>query len=416
MNGARRTARSFLFVPANDARKIAKALNAAADALIFDLEDAVPVDGKAEARRVLERALAEADAALPVPKESAAQPVSQVFAVAPTSEESAAQPVSQVFAVAPTSEESAAQPASQVFAASPPEAAEQAEPLRCVRINGVRTPHWREDVDLCRRLGIACVMLPKAETPEQIRLVVDRWSAGFGYIVPDIAGPHHDASGQNGSDAAASDENVPDHIVPDRNNSDDVAPADVGPNRTDPAAVSPKLSLLALVETATGVENAYAIAGADPAVERLAFGAVDLALELELPSGGGEEVLAYARSRLTIASRAAGTDRRGLYGDSRRGRPSRRRAPSPNERLLGQNDRSPQARSNHRCGLAHRSRTARTRPPDRRGVRACRTGGAGGDPGGRGNGGLPGVPAGAHAAGRNCVIRPSTKKNAKSRS
>ena len=45
--------RSWLFVPADSERKIAKALDSEADALIFDLEDSVTPTQKAAARDVL---------------------------------------------------------------------------------------------------------------------------------------------------------------------------------------------------------------------------------------------------------------------------------------------------------------------------------------------------------------------------
>ena len=45
-----REPRSWLFVPADSERKIAKALDSAADALIFDLEDSVAPGEKARAR------------------------------------------------------------------------------------------------------------------------------------------------------------------------------------------------------------------------------------------------------------------------------------------------------------------------------------------------------------------------------
>lgn len=45
--------RSWLFVPADSERKIAKALGSAADAIIFDLEDSVASDRKASARALL---------------------------------------------------------------------------------------------------------------------------------------------------------------------------------------------------------------------------------------------------------------------------------------------------------------------------------------------------------------------------
>jgi len=45
--------RSQLFVPANEEKKIRKSLALGADSIIFDLEDAVPPSGKAEARKNL---------------------------------------------------------------------------------------------------------------------------------------------------------------------------------------------------------------------------------------------------------------------------------------------------------------------------------------------------------------------------
>ncbi|MGH6659138.1 MAG: HpcH/HpaI aldolase/citrate lyase family protein [Sphingomicrobium sp.] len=47
------TPRSWLFVPADSERKIAKALDSAADAIIFDLEDSVAAANKAGARELL---------------------------------------------------------------------------------------------------------------------------------------------------------------------------------------------------------------------------------------------------------------------------------------------------------------------------------------------------------------------------
>src|ERR1041384_4438074 len=45
--------RSWLFVPADSERKIAKALDSEADAVIFDLEDSVAPDRKKTAREIL---------------------------------------------------------------------------------------------------------------------------------------------------------------------------------------------------------------------------------------------------------------------------------------------------------------------------------------------------------------------------
>ena len=45
--------RSWLFVPADSEKKIAKALDSEADAIIFDLEDSVAADRKAAARALI---------------------------------------------------------------------------------------------------------------------------------------------------------------------------------------------------------------------------------------------------------------------------------------------------------------------------------------------------------------------------
>jgi citrate lyase subunit beta/citryl-CoA lyase len=45
--------RSFLFTPANNPRRVAKALESAADAVILDLEDAVAVEEKPAARAAI---------------------------------------------------------------------------------------------------------------------------------------------------------------------------------------------------------------------------------------------------------------------------------------------------------------------------------------------------------------------------
>jgi citrate lyase subunit beta/citryl-CoA lyase len=62
--------------------------------------------------------------------------------------------------------------------------------------------------------------------------------------------------------------------------------------------------VLALVETAAGVEGASALARAE-GVARLAFGNVDLSTELGVDAADSE-ALRYARSRLVLASAAAG--------------------------------------------------------------------------------------------------------------
>lgn len=65
----------------------------------------------------------------------------------------------------------------------------------------------------------------------------------------------------------------------------------------------PGTAIVALVETARGIQQAPAIA-ACPAVCRLAFGSVDYALDIDADET--DEALLFARSALVVASRAAG--------------------------------------------------------------------------------------------------------------
>ena len=66
--------------------------------------------------------------------------------------------------------------------------------------------------------------------------------------------------------------------------------------------------LLPLLETAQGIENAYAIASCDPRVKGLLLGAEDLSSDLQaIRSKQGAEIL-YARGRIVMAARAAGVE------------------------------------------------------------------------------------------------------------
>ncbi len=72
------------------------------------------------------------------------------------------------------------------------------------------------------------------------------------------------------------------------------------------ASVLGDVPVLALLETARGVRDASVLADL-PQVARLLFGNVDFSLDLGLnPGGGSREALLFARSRIVVASRAAG--------------------------------------------------------------------------------------------------------------
>ncbi len=110
-----------------------------------------------------------------------------------------------------------------------------------LRINDSGSPEHAADLQLIAEAGLPAVMLPKAETVAQVAAVR-------------AAGP---------------------------------------------------LRVLALIETARGVEQAAAVAAAD-GVTRLVFGTLDLALDLDLDIEQAPDGLGYAAGRLAVASRIAG--------------------------------------------------------------------------------------------------------------
>ena len=168
--------RTYLFVPADRPERYAKALASAADAVVIDLEDAVPAAGKADARAALARFLA----------------------------------------------------------------ADAERRRLVVRINDERTPWFDEDLALLAAHEVRTVMLPKAERVATIARLRER---------------------------------------------------------------CPSIDVLALIESARGVLAAEALAAA-PGVQRLVFGTIDFALDLDL--SGDPIGLDHAASRLALASRAAG--------------------------------------------------------------------------------------------------------------
>jgi citrate lyase beta subunit len=92
------TARSLLFAPGHEERKLRKAVAAGADAVVADLEDAVPSDEKEAARAVASRVLREASGGS----------------------------------------------------------------LVALRVNGVGTPHWEADLEAASALVLDALVLPKA--------------------------------------------------------------------------------------------------------------------------------------------------------------------------------------------------------------------------------------------------------------
>ncbi|MCI9678030.1 MAG: CoA ester lyase [Oscillospiraceae bacterium] len=127
---------------------------------------------------------------------------------------------------------------------------------RVVRINGLDTPYWRLDLEAVIPMGPELIMLPKTGGGEDIRQL-DR-------ALTELESAHGLTPGRTG--------------------------------------------IIALLETAAGVENAFAAASASPRVKALFLGAEDLTADLRCQrTREGAEIL-YARSRLVCAARAAGVE------------------------------------------------------------------------------------------------------------
>jgi len=115
-----------------------------------------------------------------------------------------------------------------------------------VRVNAVATGLAEADVEAVAGPALAGIRIPKAESPEEVRVLGDRLRRA-------------------GASAA----------------------------------------IHCLIESARGLERAAELARADPAVTGIALGEADLRADLGVAS---EEGLLYARSRCVVAARAAGLD------------------------------------------------------------------------------------------------------------
>ena len=179
MAAAPTPARTYLFVPGTRPERFAKALTSGADVVILDLEDAVAADDKAAARG----------------------------------------------------------PIANWFAGAAP--ADRARIV--VRINDAVSPWFAEDLLALREAGVTGVLLPKAESAQQVAAV---------------------------------------------------------------KSALPGAQVLALIESARGVVEVDAVAAGG--ASRLVFGTLDFALDLDLDLTADASGLAYAASRIALASRVAG--------------------------------------------------------------------------------------------------------------
>jgi citrate lyase subunit beta/citryl-CoA lyase len=74
------------------------------------------------------------------------------------------------------------------------------------------------------------------------------------------------------------------------------------------AMVEKPIRIIPLIETAFGLENAFAIASSSPRIAALFLGAEDLTADLQAPRTREGNEIAYARNRIVCAARAAGVE------------------------------------------------------------------------------------------------------------
>lgn len=185
--------RSLLFLPGNNPNMLINANCLGADAVIFDLEDAVSPSEKDAARILVRNTLKYMD-----------------FSGSET----------------------------------------------VVRINSVDTEYWKKDIDVILPCRPDFILLPKVNTKEDV-LILDEYMK-----------KREEASGlKNG-----------------------------------------KVGLIALIETALGVENSYKIATAASRVKGMLLGAEDLTSDLQCKRTKEGREIEYSRTRLVVAARAAGID------------------------------------------------------------------------------------------------------------
>ena len=99
-------------------------------------------------------------------------------------------------------------------------------------------------------------------------------------------------------------------MLPKTNGKDDILTLDKALSELEAknGFAAGSIRIIALIETALGVENAFAIASASSRVEALFLGAEDLTADLRCKRTKESNEIFYARTRLVMAARAAGVE------------------------------------------------------------------------------------------------------------
>ncbi|MGW9046506.1 HpcH/HpaI aldolase/citrate lyase family protein [Streptomyces lydicus] len=248
-----RTPLTWLYVPGDRPEVVAKALDCGADVVVVDLEDAVAPDRKNRALRATAELLSD-----PAP------------------------------GTAPVHV--------RVNALDGPLAETEIRTLAALPgLAGLRLPKVQGPADIHRAAGWATTAAGPAAGPVLTgRLATGRRARTPGTAVaPRTTGTTHPARAARTAHTARTA----------RTAAPGTATATLARAAPAPAALPATPALYALLESALGIEHAFAIATAHPALRGIALGEADLATELGVRDEAG---LAWPRSRTVVAARAAG--------------------------------------------------------------------------------------------------------------
>ncbi|MFG2889616.1 HpcH/HpaI aldolase/citrate lyase family protein [Streptomyces sp. NPDC048248] len=167
-----------------------------------------------------------------------------------------------------------------------------------VRVNALDGPRAETEIRTLAGLpGLAGLRLPKVQGPADVLRALD-WAT-----TPPPAAPVPYAPGASTRRTARRTLVGPLPTGPTTTGRTTATLAPAPPGRPSPSGPARAPALHALLESALGVEHAFAIATAHPAVRGIALGEADLAAELRLRDETG---LTWARGRTVNAAHAAG--------------------------------------------------------------------------------------------------------------
>ncbi|MGG7574466.1 HpcH/HpaI aldolase/citrate lyase family protein [Streptomyces sirii] len=163
-----------------------------------------------------------------------------------------------------------------------------------VRVNALDGPLAETEIRTLAALpGLAGLRLPKVQGPADIHRAAG-WATTAGPPVVALAGRPAAGRGRGAAPGAPASATA---APPSATTVLTPSPA------PDAGALPATPALYALLESALGIEHAFAIATAHPALRGIAVGEADLGAELGVRDDAG---LAWPRSRTVVAARAAG--------------------------------------------------------------------------------------------------------------